>query len=89
LTAVVTGNPLPTTIMLQKWDMETNEFVNHPSTKFAITDLSIISILDLSLEDSGQHRACVENKIDSIECDLFTITVAGIADSREMITVFI
>lgn len=77
LTVVLTGNPLPTTIMLQKWDGR--HFAIHSNTKYSITNLHTVSFHDLSPQDSGRYRVCVENSPDgnSIECDTFEITITG------------
>ena len=76
---MITGNPFPTTIVLQKYNMETERFFTYPSTKYFIANLRTISFPKLSLEDSGRYRVCVENSPDrnSIQCDVFTIVVTG------------
>ena len=76
LTAVVNGNPFPTTITVQKQD-QTGGYVDHPSTKYSVIGLNTISFPRLSLDDNGQYRACVENSHDSIECSTFTILMTG------------
>ena len=73
---MVTGYPLPATITIEKWNIEAGNYEDYPNTKYSINDLRTISIA-LSLEDSGQYRACVENSHDAIECATFTITVKG------------
>ena len=77
LTAVVGGNPLPTTIRIAKWDVQAGNYRDYPKTKYVITDLRSIIILDLSLEDNGVYRACVENSHNNIQCAMFTIVVKG------------
>lgn len=77
ITTVVTGNPLPTTIMVEKRDQLTGGYVDYPNTKYSVTGLSTISFTTLLPEDSGQYRACVENSHAAIGCSLFTITVKG------------
>ena len=77
LSAVVTGNPLPTIITVEKLDQLTGLYVDYPITKYSVMGLSTISFTALSLEDNGQYRACVENSHDSIECSPFTIMMTG------------
>lgn len=77
LTTVVTGNPLPASITLEKQDAQTGVYVDYPKTKYSVTSLNSVSIHELSLEDSGQYRACVDNSHSSIECDTFNIIVTG------------
>ena len=77
VTAVVTGNPLPTVITVQKWNPQTGDYVDYPSSKHSVTSLSVISILNVSLGDDGQYRVCVDNSHNSIECDTFNIIITG------------
>ena len=77
-TTVVGGNPLPTTIIIEKRDVQSGLYVDYPKTKYITTNqLRSISILGLSLEDNGEYRACVENLYDTIQCKRFTIVVKG------------
>ena len=75
MTVVVTGNPLPTTITLQK--LNAGGFVDYPTIRYSVTDLRTISIHSLLLNDTGQYRACVENSHDHIDCDDFEIEITG------------
>ena len=77
LIADVTGNPFPTTITVQKQDQLTKLYLDYSNTKYSVIGLSTISFTELSLEDGGQYRACVENSHDSIVCDRFTIMMTG------------
>ena len=77
VTTVVTGNPLPTIITVEKQDQQTRFYVDYPNTKYSVIGLSTISFTELSLEDSGQYRACVENSHTGARCALFTIEVKG------------
>ena len=71
------GNPLPTTITVEKQDTQTGVYVDYPSTKYSVIGLNTISFSGLTLDDSGQYRACVENSHDTIGCHRFTILVKG------------
>lgn len=51
--------------------------MDYANEKYSVIGLRTILILDLSLEDSGQYRVCVENTHDAINCDTFTIVVTG------------
>ena len=75
MSVVVTGNPLPTTITLQK--KNAGGFVDYPTIRYSVIDLRIISIPSLLLNDSGQYRACVENSHANIGCDDFEIQITG------------
>lgn len=75
LTAVVGGHPLPTTITIKK--LENGHPVDYPKTKYTVTNLSRISIHDLSLEDNGEYRAYVESLYNTMQYDTFTIVVKG------------
>ena len=77
ITTMVTGNPLPTTITVEKQDPLTGLYVDYPNTKYSVIDLSTISFTALSLEDNGQYRACVENSHAAIGCAVFTTVVQG------------
>ena len=77
ITTMVTGNPLPTTITIEKLDQLTGLYVDYPNTKYSVIGLSTISFAALSLEDNGQYRACVENSHATIGCTVFTIIVKG------------
>lgn len=77
MTAEVTGNPLPTAITLEKLNTQTGEYVDYPNTKYTIIALNKISIPNLLAEDNGKYRVCVENTPNSIDCDVFTITITG------------
>ena len=84
LSAFVTGNPLPTTITVEKKKQSHQTgWVDYPNTKYSVIGLSTISFAALSLEDNGQYRACVENSHESIECSSFTIMMTGWYQSQE------
>ena len=52
-------------------------YVDYPMAKYIPNGLSAVSFLNLTLDDSGRYRVCVENSHNSIFCDIFTITIIG------------